>query len=53
MEFTQYLVHWQRKPSSEDAWVSGEELKKIDQVLWEDMNSRLSSFEERENVVGA
>ncbi|GFY81179.1 hypothetical protein Acr_01g0009880 [Actinidia rufa] len=53
--YTQYLVHWQGKPSSEDAWISSEKLKKLDQLLWEDLisNSVMSSFEERENDVGA
>lgn len=53
--YTQYLVHWQGKPSSEDAWISNEVLKKLDQLLWEDLisNSVKSSFQERENVAGA
>ena len=34
--YTQYLVHWQRKPSS-DAWISSENLKKLDQLLWKDL----------------
>ena len=53
--YTEYLVHWQGKPSSEDALISNEELKKLDQLLWEDLisNSVLSSFEERENDAGA
>lgn len=28
-----YLVHWQGKPNSEDAWISNEELKKLDQMF--------------------
>ncbi|KAJ8639249.1 hypothetical protein MRB53_015943 [Persea americana] len=53
--YTEYLVHWQGKPSSEDALISNEELKKLDQLLWEDLisNSVMSSFEERENDAGA
>ena len=30
-KYTQYLVHWQGKPNSEDAWASCEELKKLDE----------------------
>ncbi|GFZ17078.1 hypothetical protein Acr_26g0003480 [Actinidia rufa] len=53
--YTQYLVYWQGKSSSEDAWISSEELKKLDQLLWEDLisNSVMSSFKERESNAGA
>ncbi|KAB1200955.1 hypothetical protein CJ030_MR0G005504 [Morella rubra] len=53
--YTQYLVRWPEKPSSEDAWIFGEELKKLDQLLWEDLNSnsKVSSFQEGENDAGA
>lgn len=49
--YTQYLVHWNGKPNGEDAWVSSEELKKINPSLWFDLNSnsRASSFQEGEN----
>ncbi|KAL7108686.1 hypothetical protein ACP275_06G127700 [Erythranthe tilingii] len=49
--YTQYLVHWNGKPSSEDSWISGEELKSINPSLWFDLhsNSRASSFQPGEN----
>jgi hypothetical protein len=49
--YTQYLVHWQGKPESEDAWISSEELKMLDHMLWEDLTSysKVSSFQEGEN----
>ena len=42
--YTQYLVHWQGQAGFEDAWISSEELKKLDQLLWEDLisNSMMS-----------
>lgn len=54
-KYTQYLVHWQGKPNSEDAWVSCEELKQLDDKLWQDLNLNLraSSFQQGENDVGA
>uniref|UniRef100_A0A2N9HAC1 RNA-directed DNA polymerase n=1 Tax=Fagus sylvatica TaxID=28930 RepID=A0A2N9HAC1_FAGSY len=53
--YTQYLVHWQGKPDSEDAWISSEDLRKLDHMLWEDLNSnsRSSLFQERGNDAGA
>ena len=53
--YIQYLVHWQGKPDSKDAWISSEDLRKLDHMLWEDLNSnsRSSFFQERENDAGA
>jgi hypothetical protein len=44
-----------RKPDSEDVWISSEELKKLDSMLWEDLtsNSSTSSFQKGENDAGA
>ncbi len=52
--YTQYLVHWQGKPHSKDAWISSEELKKLDHLLWEELNSNLKacSFQAGENDAG-
>jgi hypothetical protein len=49
--YTQFLVHWQGKPDSRDVWISCEVVKKLDQMLWENLNSnsRSSSYQEREN----
>ena len=40
------LGHWKGIPSSEDIWISSEELKKVDELLWVDLieNSRSSSY---------
>lgn len=53
--YTQYLIRWPGKPSSEDTWISSEELKKLDQLLWEDLNSNSNacSFQVGENDAGA
>ena len=48
---TQYLGHWVGKRESEYSWISAQELKKIEEQLWEalTMNSRQSSFQGEEN----
>lgn len=33
---TQLVVHWHRKPSLEDFWISADDLKAIDEHLWLD-----------------
>ena len=35
--YTQYLVHWTSKAHSKGAWISAQELKKLDDKLWEDL----------------
>ncbi|KAL6968740.1 hypothetical protein U1Q18_034533, partial [Sarracenia purpurea var. burkii] len=44
--YVQYLVHWKGKGHCEDAWVSAQELKKLDERLWEDLvaDSRKAFF---------
>ena len=53
--YTQYLVHWTGKAQVEDAWISAEELKKLDERLWEDLvaRSKVISSSIEENDAGA
>lgn len=42
------------KPHSEDSWISAQELKELDEKLWEDLVSisKRDSFQVRENDAG-
>ena len=36
-EPVQYMVHWTSKAHSKGPWISAQELKKLDDKLWEDL----------------